>query len=278
MRAMGVEYPVVPFLKWPGGKRWLSTRLAVVARKVLAGTYYEPFLGGGALFFALLPERAVISDINSDLVNTYKATQDRAQEVIRRLKRLPVNKETYDRLRAEATDDPVRRAVRFLYLNRTAFGGIYRVNGSGRFNVPFGGGDRTPEVLWRRSLLIRASTALSGAEIRHDDFEPVINCAQRGDVVYCDPTYTVAHANNGFVRYNERNFSWADQVRLAGAARRASARGATVLVSNAEHICIRRLYSGALFQAVERQSLVSSDPRHRGRVTELLIRLEPRGR
>ena len=197
IRSMGVEDPVVPFLKWPGGKRWLSARLAVIARKALRGTYYEPFLGGGALFFALLPERAVISDVNSDLVNTYKATRDRAQEVIRRLKRLPVNKETYDRLRAEVPHDPVRRAVRFLYLNRTAFGGIYRVNGNGKFNVPFGGGDRTPEVLWRRSLLIRASTALSGAEIRHDDFEPVINRVQRGDVVYCDPTYTVAHENNG---------------------------------------------------------------------------------
>jgi len=266
---------MIPFLKWPGGKRWISETLAGLVREQLVGTYYEPFLGGGSVFFTLRPERAVISDVNTDLINTYEMVRDRAPDVIRRLKRLRVNRETFNRLRAAEPSDALERAVRFLYLNRTAFGGIYRVNREGKFNVPFGGGERTPEILWRQSLLVGASELLAGVHIRHADFEPMIDLAQRGDVVYCDPTYTVAHENNGFVRYNERNFSWADQVRLAGAARRASARGAAVFVSNAEHRCIRRLYGEGAFRVLERNSRVSSDVRKRRPVRELLVHLAP---
>jgi DNA adenine methylase len=267
---------ILPFLKWPGGKRWASDAIVALVREKLQRTYYEPFLGGGSIFFALRPELAVISDINRDLINTYRVVRDHAPDIIARLKRLRVDQETFSRIRALEPRDPIRRAVRFLYLNRTAFGGIYRLNRSGKFNVPFGGGQRTPEVLWREGLLLKASALLlSGARIRHADFEPIMEHAENGDVVYCDPTYTVAHENNGFLRYNERNFSWADQVRLADAARRAVSRGATVIISNAEHHCIRQLYNGADLQILQRHSTVSSSISGRRPVRELLIYLKP---
>lgn len=272
---MNLDSPAIPFLKWPGGKRWISDTLAGLIRERLFGVYYEPFLGGGSVFFALRPRHAVISDVNKDLINTYRIVRDRAPEVVRRLKRLRVDRDTFIRLRELEPSDPIRRAVRFLYLNRTAFGGIYRVNREGKFNVPFGGGERTPEILWRQSLLLQASELLSSVRIRRSDFEPIMERAQRGDVVYCDPTYTVAHESNGFIRYNERNFSWADQVRLADAAKRASMRGATVFVSNAEHVCIRQLYADGVFRVLERNSRVSSDVKKRRSVRELLIYLAP---
>ena len=269
------EDPVLPFLKWPGGKRWLSAFVAGLVGQAMDGTYYEPFLGGGSVYFALGPRKAVISDINADLISTYEVVRDRAADVTRRLRRLPVDRATFDRLRASEPEDAMKRAVRFLYLNRTAFSGIYRLNRFGKFNVPFGGGERTPDILWRRSLLVRAADALKGTQICHADFEPIVNRAKKGDVVYCDPTYTVAHEDNGFIRYNERNFSWSDQVRLAEAAKRARDRGAAVFISNAYHQCIRQLYSGAEFHVLERNSSVSTDRCKRRSVRELLIALKP---
>ena len=269
------QEPALPFLRWPGGKRWASGLIVDVLRNSLQSTYYEPFLGGGAVFFALQPRLAVLSDINADLINTYCLARDRPAELIRRLKCLPVDKTTYDRLRASDPQGLIERAVRFLYLNRTAFGGIYRLNLAGRFNVPYGGGERTPEVLWRKGLLARASRALAGVDIHHADFELVMESARRGDAVYCDPTYTVAHENNGFVRYNQRNFSWQDQERLACAARRAAERGAAVVISNANHASIRRLYKGARVQVLERYSSVSTDVSKRGQIRESLAVIGP---
>jgi DNA adenine methylase len=148
---------------------------------------------------------------------------------------------------------------------------MYRLNREGRFNVPFGGGQRTPEPLWKDNLLLKASAALSDAKILSADFETTIQTAGEGDVVYCDPTYTVAHNNNGFIRYNERNFSWEDQQRLASAAALAAERGATVLVSNAAHQEIRELYSKAHVQQLERQTLLCPKPNKRGSTQEYLF-------
>jgi DNA adenine methylase len=268
---VNTKQPVLPFLKWPGGKRWASSRIASFAQKWLTGTYYEPFLGGGAVFFYLRPKKAVLSDINPELINTYRIVRTSVGELVPVLKRMAVNKLNYDRLRRAEPEDPIQQAARFLFLNRTAFGGIYRLNLKGEFNVPYGGGERKPNILWERSLLKNAADALATADIRMTDFEAMIDLANSGDVVYCDPTYTVAHDNNGFIRYNEKNFSWADQHRLACSARRATQRGARVIVSNANHSSIRKLYPGARFFVAERASLVSCDVSKRRPVEELLI-------
>jgi DNA adenine methylase len=261
---------VLPFLKWPGGKRWAAPRIVEIIRECLTGTYYEPFLGGGAVFFHLRPERAVLSDINDDLINTYEIVKSNSDELLAIIKAMPVSSVHYYRIRDSEPSEPLLRAGRLLYLNRTAFGGVYRLNKLGKFNVPYGG-DRTPEALWRNKLIKLASVALAHADIRVGDFEFIMNEVGEGDVVYCDPTYTVAHDSNGFRRYNERNFAWLDQERLAHAAVRALRRGATVVVSNAHHQSIKKLYPFGECIELTRYSNVSPNRNARRQVQEYLF-------
>lgn len=260
-----------PFLKWPGGKRWVASTIADLIRPRLSGTYYEPFLGGGAVFFALSPLTAVLSDINQDLINTYQIVKTDPEGVIRRVKSYPVSKKQYYVIRDSSYDDPLDQAARFLYLNRTAFGGMYRLNKAGKFNVPYGGGERTPAPLWKNKLVSRASVALSAAQLIARDFEEALSSAASGDAVYCDPTYTVAHDRNGFIRYNESNFSWSDQKRLAVAAAMAADRGAFVIVSNAHHPSLRELYPSARGRVLTRASRMSINPTKRREVQEYLL-------
>jgi DNA adenine methylase len=238
--------------------------------------YYEPFLGGGAVFFSLGRKPAVLSDLNGDLINTYLVVRDQVSELLNRVQAIPVSSEEFYHQRRTVPNDIIDRAARFLYLNRTAFSGLYRLNSSGQFNVPFGGGERDASPLWRKDLLRKASTMLQGTAIEVADFQCQLDRAGPGDVCYCDPTYTVAHENNGFVRYNERNFSWADQQRLARAAQQASERGVTVIVSNAFHPAIRDLYPSGSLETLSRASLLSRKPESRRAVKEYLIVLRPR--
>lgn len=262
-------------MKWPGGKRWLSARLSRAINQVLERSYIEPFLGGGAVFFSLCPQRAFLADINEEIINTYKQVRDNASNLTRSLGGIPVDERTYYKIRTQKPRSNFQRAVRFLYLNRTAFSGMYRLNRDGNFNVPYGGGERTPETLLRRGLLISASNALDGISLVVKDFEPTIDRAGPGDVVYCDPTYTVAHNKNAFVRYNERNFSWADQERLVSSARRARARGAVVVVSNAAHESVASLYWPSRPIVLRRPSSVSRKQNGRGPVDEYLFLMLP---
>ena len=139
------------------------------------------------MFFHTLPTRAVLADINKELIDVYRSIRSDPAEVIRVLRRQAVTEERYYRIREDEPKGAAERAARFLYLNRTAFGGIYRLNLAGKFNVPYGGGWRTPEVLWKTAMLKSASSALRRARLMASDFEPVVNAAMAGDVVYCDP-------------------------------------------------------------------------------------------
>jgi DNA adenine methylase len=261
----------VPFLKWPGGKRWALKQILPIARPHLRGRYIEPFLGGGAVFFGLAPTRALLSDVNADLVNAYQMTKEHPRALLQRLKQLPVAAAAYHEIRRSQPACKVDRAVRFIYLNRTCFGGIYRVNKSGDFNVPYGGGQRTPEILWQKQLIQKASVLLRDVEMSAADFEETMDGTQAGDLIYCDPTYTVAHDVNGFVRYNERNFAWTDQERLAKAILRASRRGVSIILSNAHHKSIRLLFRSPLRYVLHRQSTVSSAVSGRQSVSEYLF-------
>ncbi len=265
------ESPLRPFLKWPGGKRWLFRYAAQFLRGVSYERYFEPFLGGGALYFALRPPKAFLSDINPDLINAYEQVRRDPCGLIRDLKRLPVDRATYDHMRRTSPETAAAKAVRFLYLNRTAFGGMYRLNRDGQFNVPFGGGQRTPAPLWTENLLTTASEALRTAHLFCGDFEEALSLVRCGDLVYCDPTYTVAHNNNGFVRYNERNFSWDDQKRLARICRNLRRRGATILVSNAAHDEIIDLYGADGVHLLHRASTLCPRSDKRRRTTEVLL-------
>lgn len=257
-----------PLLKWPGGKRTLVGYLQEHIPDQF-GTYYEPFFGGGALFFALEPERAVVGDLNEELVNCYRAVQSDPDGLIRVLRTFKNDEDSYYAIRSYRPRTNLRRAARMLYLTRLCFNGIHRVNLKGDFNVPYGW--KTHLETFDELAIGRASEALSGVDIRAGDFEVVTKDAAEGDVVYFDPPYTVAHANNGFVKYNERIFSWADQIRLAAHARHLASNGCTVIVSNADHDSVRDLYRGARVETIERHSVISASKKYRRMITECLF-------
>jgi len=260
-----------PFLKWVGGKRWLTSYSNLVVPQQF-GTYIEPFLGGGAMFFKIQPERAILADVNSDLVNCYSQVKANWSGVWEGLIKEAEkhSKEYYYLIRAQETDYPLRQAIRFLYLNRTCFNGIYRVNKNGKFNVPIG--DKT-RLFYDYDDFESISNALSKTELLSFDFEKTISKAERGDFIYCDPPYTVAHNNNGFIKYNENLFSWSDQVRLRNSLADAHKRGALFLVSNANHYAVKELYYSSDYhiENISRVSVIGSKNDYRGVYSEILI-------
>lgn len=257
-----------PLIKWPGGKRALVPELLkyIPAR---FGTYYEPFFGGGALFFALQPSVAVLSDLNRELIDCYRCVQERPSDLVRALRKLKNSEFEYYRIRGSSPRTDITRAARFLYLTRLSFNGIHRVNLRGEFNVPYGRKEYLES--FDEELLASASEALQNTTLRWGDFESSTTNAKRGDLIFFDPPYTVAHANNGFVKYNEHIFSWADQVRLAEHARNLSAKGCHVLVSNADHPSISKLYKGIKRITLKRYSIIAASRDHRRRITESLF-------
>jgi DNA adenine methylase len=257
-----------PFLKWAGGKRRLLDHILPLMPES-AGRYYEPFLGGGAVFFAYHPRAAVLSDVNPELMNCYCQVKRRPKAIIEGLRALKNNKAAYYSVRRSSPKDKLARAVRTTYLTNLSFNGIYRQNLSGVFNVPYG--YKTSRDIHDSAPIIAASRALRSARLRCADFEKATADAQEGDVVYLDPPYTVAHTNNGFVKYNAKIFSWADQQRLAGVAVRLARKGCSVIVSNADHPSIHALYPGFEMARVERFSVVAAGSPHRRRISECLF-------
>jgi DNA adenine methylase len=255
-------------LKWPGGKRWIAPLVSKLATKSLRNCYFEPFLGSGAVFFNLAPPRSVLSDINSELIETLQTLRAEPRAVLAGLGRLSNTKDCYYTVRARCPQTPIGRAVRFIYLTRTCWGGIYRLNRKREFNVPFGNSGR---VICRKNLLISAAGALRPATLRVADFEDAIITAGEGDVVYADPPYTTLGENNGFLRYNEHLFAWDDQVRLANCCREINRKGGTAIVSGLCHQSVLSLYYGWWVIKVRRHSTVSRLASGHRLVTEVLI-------
>lgn len=260
---------VSPFLKWAGGKRWLVKHASDLIPH-FSGSYFEPFLGSGAIFFYLNPKRAFLSDQNSDLVDTYKAIQSDWKSVFVKLKEhhRKHNKEYYYLIRDSVPVKPHTKAAKFIYLNRTCWNGLYRVNLSGKFNVPVG---TKKNVILDTDDFGAVSNYLSGATLVHGDFESNIDKAGVGDFVFVDPPYTVKHNHNGFIKYNETLFSWEDQLRLKESIDRAVHRGAKVLVSNADHESVKELYADYNQISLDRLNVLSGKPEFRGRYAELII-------
>jgi DNA adenine methylase len=256
-----------PFLKWAGGKRWLVYS-GLMRQPKKYERFIEPFLGGGAVFFHMNPPAALLSDINPDLIELYKVMRDAPAQLQGLMNE---HQERHDEIyyygvRGEKPDTEISRAARFLYLNRTCWNGLYRVNLRGQFNVPKGTKDT---VVFGGEDFASFAKALEGAELLCSDFEPVINRAGAGDFLFVDPPYTVKHNVNGFIKYNEQLFSWEDQVRLRDAVARACARGAAVVMTNADHQSVRDLYSDVLaYSAVERHSVLAGEASRRGKTTE----------
>lgn len=261
---------VLPFLKWVGGKRWFTQRYSHLFPKVF-GKYVEPFLGSGAVYFHLKPQSAVLGDINAELINAFVSIKRRPDLIARYLRQHERQHSAtyYYRTRAKVPKSPCKAAARTIYLNRTCWNALYRVNQNGAFNVPIG--SKTSVILDSDNFKAVA-LALRGAELLICDFEETLAKAEKGDFAFVDPPYTVQHDHNGFLKYNERIFSWADQLRLHNSIKAAVARGAYVLATNANHSSVRKLYSGFNTEAVKRASVISGRNSGRGDFYELVIR------
>lgn len=231
----------LPFLKWAGGKRWLAPALAPLVTARLDSTYIEPFGGGAALLLHLAPTKAVLGDVNAELIETFETVKATPEEVVRAVWRFSNSSDCYYRVRAATPRTAIGRAARFIYLNRTAWGGIYRLNGEGAFNVPFGS---TGRRICRKELIVNAAEALAGTRFAVADFSATIDAAGPGDVVYADPPYVGRGLGReeSFARYHFPPFSWPDQVRLAKCARAAADRGATVFVTARAAVGVEDLY------------------------------------
>ena len=229
-----------PFLRWAGGKRWFTKYLDNV-NNLKVNNYYEPFLGGGAVFFSLNNfKKAYLSDLNPDLIETYKCIRDKPEKIISFLKTFYNSENEYYKIRDIIYENDYQRAARFIYLNRTSFNGIYRVNQLGKFNVPYG--KRKNIDLVDSENIYKVSKKLKNTIINHQDFELIYSKIKEHDLVFLDPPYTVAHENNGFIQYNQKIFSLGDQERLAKFIQKIKNKGAYYILTNAKHQAILDIY------------------------------------
>jgi len=261
-----------PFLKWAGGKRQLSKEILSLLPKTF-GTFHEPFLGGGAIFFGLSPKAAVLSDRNERLIRAYRGIRSSVEEVINILKTFRNDKPFFLAMRRRLVDSgsDAEVAAWMIFLNKTGFNGLYRVNSRNEFNVPFAAnkGARFCD----EDNLRACSAALAPADLRCEDFEAVLDRAKPADIVYFDPPYVPLSITSYFTSYTSRGFEMKDQVRLRDVAVELRNRGVFVLVSNSSAPVVRELYE-THFECVPTSALrlVNSDPKGRGRITELLIK------
>jgi len=260
-----------PFLKWVGGKRRLLDQIRPLLPQRI-NRYFEPFIGGGALFFDQRPSSARLWDVNNELINCYVAVRDHLDELIVALRAHRYEKEYYYALRA--TDpkslSPVQAAARTICLNRTGFNGLYRVNRSGNFNVPFG--RYTNPTICDAPNLRLCSTVLQGADIQARDFRELAQWATPGDFVYFDPPYVPRSATAAFTDYTPGGFSWDDHLQLADLFGQLHNRGVRVMLSNADVPLVRDLYSDFDIETVYAARAINSRPDRRGNISEVVVR------
>ncbi len=262
--------PVFPILKWPGGKSWLAERLSQIIGDEIAtnGTYYEPFLGAGSIYFYFRPEKSILSDVNPALINFYKCLRNNSDKIIKRVWSFSNKSECYYKVRNMHPRTDIGESARFLYLNKTCWGGVYRLNQKGEYNVPFGNSGRK---ICSRNRVLAAADALRNATLICSDFEPIMTAAKNGDCIYADPPYSTLGQNNGFLRYNERLFKWSDQQRLARSCRDSADRGAFVAISALWHDDILKLFPDWWAWKIERKSLISRKIEGRRSICEVVI-------
>ncbi len=275
--ALREEPPVVqarPVLKWAGGKQQLLPQLLPRVPRTY-GRYIEPFFGGGALFFALAPPNPVIADINPEIINLYNCLAQNAQDVIDAMAAHRYEEAYFYNVRAQNSEElpPIEAAARTLYLNRSCFNGLYRVNREGTFNVPFGRYDN-PRLCDAEGLRA-AGRALAGAEIICGDYREVLaNHARSGDFIYLDPPYLPAGGYADFKRYTRAQFRESDHRDLAEEVRRLAAMGCQVLLSNAKHPLVWELYGDFRIEVVPARRNISSRAATR-RGEEVIVTVAP---
>ena len=258
-----------PFLRWAGSKKRLIPKLLPYwgdGHK----RYIEPFMGSAALFFAIKPSNALLSDINSDLVETFCTLRDHPRAVYNRLQHLPLGKEAYYYIRKEDSSQlpSLDRTARFIYLNRFCFNGIYRTNMNGKFNVPYAS-SKTGQ-LPSQDDLYKAAKILSHAQIKMRDFNEALKDVQGGDFVYMDPPYAVQNRRI-FRQYGPASFGIEDLAHLASALSDIDRTGATFVVSYAMCREAMEAFAGWNVRRAQTQRSVAGFSKHRRKAIELLV-------
>jgi DNA adenine methylase len=262
---------VQPLLRWAGGKRWLVPMVDALIGDTNIRNYHEPFAGGAALFFGMrIDGESYISDLNAALIETYRQVREDPEGVWRFLQSYRNTADAYYLARAARPRLAASKAAQFIYLNHASFNGIYRVNLAGTYNVPFG--YRESYNIPRLTDLRAASERLRGATLTCGDFDSLLDKVGPRDLVFLDPPYTVAHNLNGFVKYNDTLFRFADQQRLSSAIDRIRGLGAYYVLTNAAHSSIAELFEkGDRRIETSRKNAVGGRAAARGRATEYLF-------
>ncbi|MCB0354212.1 MAG: DNA adenine methylase [Bdellovibrionales bacterium] len=238
--------------------------------------YFEPFVGGGALFFSLQPTVATLSDMNGDLIETWKAVRDSLPRLLEDLKKHPYESDYFyqlrdaDRQKGYARWSTVRKASRLIYLNKTCFNGLYRVNSKGQFNTPFGR-YVNPTIVDEENLRA-CSRVLQGVLIEHRSFGDILSEAESGDFVYFDPPYAPISSTSDFTSYTSEGFSVSDQETLADLCRRLDKKGVFFMLSNSSASFIKKLYEGFRIETVQAPRAINSNASRRGKIAEFIIR------
>jgi DNA adenine methylase len=259
-----------PFLRWAGGKTWLIKHLETLIPKKGFNNYHEPFLGGGSIFLALNPRKNIfLSDLNSNLIETYQAVKLYPNQIIDVMRTFENNADYYYQLRDKCSEDPIFNASKFIYLNQTSFNGIYRVNLEGKYNVPYG--YRNKDFLEPNKISM-VSTRLKNAVLTCNDFMAVIENLNKSDLVFLDPPYTVSHNDNGFIKYNQKLFSLDDQERLSILIDKIKTRDAYYVLTNAAHSKIDEIFEKGDRKLIKnRANLIGGKKAGRGHILEYIF-------
>lgn len=271
-----------PFVKWVGGKRQLIKQFRDMGLyppdefDPMKDSFFEPFVGGGAVFFDLLPEKAYLSDMNFDLVTTYNVIKNDVEALIKLLKKHKHTKEYFLKVRAQKVSalTSLQIASRFIYLNRTCFNGMYRVNSKGEFNVPFGA-NKNPLICDEINLR-KVSKALQHVEIAHQDYKEVLKKAKKGDFVYFDPPYHPMSPTASFTSYTKESFGVKEQVELRDTFLKLHKKGCFVMLSNSNADFINEIYGelkshGVKVHKVVASRAINSKGDGRGKIKEVLV-------
>lgn len=266
-----------PFLKWAGGKRQLLPEINKHLPKKFY-TYYEPFIGAGAVLFDLTPTKAVVNDYNKELINTYLVIKNNLNELIEDLKKHINEKEYYleiralDRIENYCEISPIIKASRFIYLNKTCFNGLYRVNSKGYFNVPFANA-KNPSI-YNEEVLVNIHNYLNNNDIQihSGDFDKVLQNAKENDFVYLDPPYDPLSETSSFTNYIDYEFNKKEQERVKKVVDRLTNQNVKVMISNSSTDFIKELYKDYNIHIVQAKRNINSKGDSRGNVDELIIK------
>ncbi|MFX4261574.1 DNA adenine methylase [Pelotomaculum propionicicum] len=271
-----IKFPVKPVVKWAGGKTKILNQLSKYFPREYFN-YHEPFMGGGAVFFYLFEEirnknaKAYLSDSIEEIINLYRVIRDDVERLITISKKHIYDQKYYYNIRSQDTAelDDIQRASRTLYLNKTCFNGLYRVNSKGQFNVSFG--DYTDPVIVNEEALRNASRTFQQAELYAGDFEIVMKNARAGDFVYFDPPYVPLSPTSNFTGYTSGAFGFADHRRLREVFSALQERGCYVMLSNSNTEFVRDLYRGCNIKTINAIRAINSDASKRGSIKELVV-------